>query len=602
MNTRRRFRLAALLLFGVAAAWALIVAASGGFVFRLGTVRISSRSPVNAGIAAFAAAAAAWALTTRDERRRASSIARAYVVEEHGLRRLLREPPRQLAPGVVVIVALAVVTFGLVKGSFVAGGADAYGYVSQADLWARGDLIVRQPFARDMTWPNAAATLAPLGYRPYRPAAHGTDIAPIYSPGVPMLMAAFKLVGGVNAVYWVVPLLGGLAVWATFVMGRRLAGPLVGGCAAVLLASSPPFLFELTAPASDVAATAWWALAFTGVLFDRPVMSFGAGVASGFAILTRPNLVPLAVVPGALLLRRALVARPAATARKNVLAYAGGSVPACIVVAIINWRLYGSPVASGYGKFSDLYDWSYVSANLMRYPRWLLETQTPLVLLALLAPFLLPALAPGDRERRPRAVAVGWLCAIAAMFLLYLFYIPFDEWWYLRFILPVYPLIFVLMSVAIAGLFSPVTRIAGRVGGLAIVVVVSLLAWHGVTYAVDRGVAAAWRAEQRYVETGAWISAHLPERAALLSMQHSGAARYYSGRITIRYDLIAPTDLDLVLEQLRRLGYQPYFVLDDWEEPIFRNRFQAHSALGRLDRMPIAAVHSARVRIYSAGR
>jgi asparagine N-glycosylation enzyme membrane subunit Stt3 len=48
-----------------------------------------------------------------------------------------------------------------------------------------------------------------------------------------MLMAVFKLIGGAKAVYLVVPLLGGLAVWATFLMGSRLAGAFVGACGAV---------------------------------------------------------------------------------------------------------------------------------------------------------------------------------------------------------------------------------------------------------------------------------------------------------------------------------------------------------------------------------
>jgi hypothetical protein len=34
-----------------------------------------------------------------------------------------------------------------------------------------------------------------------------------------------------------------------------------------------------------------------------------------------------------------------------------------------------------------------------------------------------------------------------------------------------------------------------------------------------------------------------------------------------------------VIQQLRRLGYEPYFMLDDGEEPIFRERFGGHSAL-----------------------
>jgi len=119
-----------------------------------------------------------------------------------------------------------------------------------------------------------------------------------------------------------------------------------------------------------------------------------------------------------------------------------------------------------------------------------------------------------------------------------------------------------------------------------------------VDYAVDRGAPSLWRAEQRYLTVGEYVASTLPDRAVLICMQHSGAARYYSGRITVRYDVMRPTDLDLVLAELRRLGYYPYLVLDDWEEPKFRERFKGQSALAALDWTPVAQLHSNQVRIY----
>jgi hypothetical protein len=282
-----------------------------------------------------------------------------------------------------------------------------------------------------------------------------------------------------------------------------------------------------------------------------------------------------------------------------VLLFAAGSIPACIAVALINWRLYGSPLASGYAPFAVLFNWSHVWPNLARYPRWLLETATPLVLLAPIAPFVLPAI-PAARldQTSPRTMAVVWLCFIATVFLSYLFYLPFDDWWYLRFLLPAYPPILVLSSVALVRLLTPFTRIAPDAKGFAAAAAVALVARHGVDYAVDRGAPNLWKAEQRYLIVGEYVAAALPERAALICMQHSGAARYYSGRITVRYDLMRPTDLDLVVEELRRLGYYPYLVLDDWEEAMFRDRFQGHSALAGLDWTPVAQLHSNQVRIY----
>jgi 4-amino-4-deoxy-L-arabinose transferase-like glycosyltransferase len=344
---------AALVLLAIAGVWALLVVATGGFAIHVGALRVSARRALNPSIAMLASAAAAWALATSAQRRRALAVVWTLSRGERGPLRVMRVPDT-LARFIAFTAAVGVMALGLVRGSFVAAGADAYGYASQADLWASGRLIVEQPFAREMTWPNAAETLAPLGYRPYRPAPHGTDIVPVYSPGLPMAMATFKLVAGPGARFLVVPLLAGLAVWATYLMGIRVGGPLVGAAGAVLLASSPSFMVELVSVSSDAPVTAWWALALTLLLSDRRLAAFGAGLATGLAILTRPNLILLATVPGGFLIWRALRERvgmapasgPAApltggnhTAR--ALLFAAGSIPGCLAVAGINWHLYG---------------------------------------------------------------------------------------------------------------------------------------------------------------------------------------------------------------------------------------------------------------------
>lgn len=547
----------------LAGSWALAVLLTGGLAFQLGSLHLSSRHALNPAILAVLSAVAAFKLATRDERR--------------------RDWPSLVSSTIAIGAAAAVVSFGLSKGLFVAAASDAYGYVSQADLWARADVIVQQPWSREMTWPNAANSLAPLGYRPHRLAPHGTDIVPIYSPGVPMLMAAFKLVGGARAVYYVVPLLGGLAVWITFLMGRRLAGPFVGAAAAVLFATSPTFLFEITAPASDVAATFWWSLALFALMFDSRSAAFGAGAATGMAILTRPNVAPLALVlatPAIVRIIRASSTEDRRHALRRLLWFVGGSLPACAFIGLLNRELYGSPLSSGYGSLGDLYAWSHGWTNLAHYARWLVETQTMVVVLAVAAPFVVP-----------RVTALLWLGGILAILGLYLFYLPFDDWWYLRFLMPMFPALFVLTSVVLLRVVT-----AGRV--LLAAVIIAALAWHGVSLAAERGASHVWEAEQRYAEAGAYVASALPERAALLSMQHSGSARFYSGRITVRYDFIGRNDLDRVLGDLRRLGYQPYFLLDEAEEADFRSRFSAGSSLGALDWAPTATIHRGSVRIY----
>ncbi len=287
-----------------------------------------------------------------------------------------------------------------------------------------------------------------------------------------------------------------------------------------------------------------------------------------------------------------------------MLLFAVGSVPACIAVALINRRLYGSAFATGYGPFESLYSWSFFWKNIARYPTWIVQTETVLVLLAFLAPFVLkPDRSGRDRERHPRTLAVVWLSFIALNLLSYLFYLPWEEWWYVRFLMPAYPPMLALTAATLWALTAPLERFRSGAQGLVAATIVAAVTWHGVSFSVERGAQLQWIAEQRYKTAGAYVAAALPDRAALICMQHSGSARFYSGRITVRYDIIEPSDLATVVSQLRQLGYVPYLLLDDWEEPQFRARFGGHTPLGRLDWSLIASLYHNSVHIYdTAGR
>src|SRR5262249_794882 len=187
----------------------------------------------------------------------------------------------------------AVLAAGLRWGAMVAGGADSYGYISQAALWHRGLPIVRQDVVGASPWPDPAETWAPLGYRP-SPHERGA-IVPIYPPGLPLLMALFQTIGGFCAAFLVVPISGALTVWLTFVLGRRVVGAAgVALWSAVLVSTSPVFLYQLMNAMSDVPVTAFWSLALVLAIIGRPLAS---GLAASIAIAIRPNLVVLAPVP-----------------------------------------------------------------------------------------------------------------------------------------------------------------------------------------------------------------------------------------------------------------------------------------------------------------
>jgi hypothetical protein len=585
--TRRRALLAAgIALAIVSAALSVAIAVGGGSTWRVGSIRISARDATNPAILAAGLVVVVWLAATRDERAAVSRTLRAWGSQ-----------PRQLARPVVVCLAVSVFLLGAIWGGRVAAGADASGYVTQADLWAHGRLIVEQPFAEQPAWPIAPAAVAPLGYRVRASPDHRADLVPTYSPGLPLTMALFEIIGGRAAVFFVVPLLAALAIWATFMLGRQVGGPLLGAGSAVLLAASPSFLFEVTSPTSDVPTTAWWTLALALVIRGERRTSLVAGLAASAAIVTRPNVVPIVMIPIAFLVWQAVRTRRPGTWHATVF-FVIGVLPGAALIGLLNWYWYGSPASSGYGDLDQIYSTQYLLPNLARYPIWFLRTQTPFVLLAFAAPLVLILDAREGLWRAPRRDVLVMLVSFAlAVFSCYLFYRPWDDWGYLRFLLPAYPAVLILVLAGLDVVVRPMYRWSVRLPAIVAVAAVVIVASVTVRFAVEQRLLQFWRDNQRYLKAGTYIAERLPENAVILAVEHSSSARFYSGRITARFDLLPEGGLDRLVGQLHDIGYHPYLLVDYWEEPSFSARFQT-SRLARLDWVPVATIVRGHTRIY----
>lgn len=565
-----------LLVAWTALLWAALVLLTGGFAFSVGGIRVSSQSPLNP-ILFGITFGAAWILAARDDR--------ALLVGD--LRTVA-------APALAWSLAVMVVAVGLKFGALVAGGSDAYGYVSQAEVWASGTFRFDEPLIREFAGRVDRDVFVPLGYRAVGET--GT-VVPMYPPGLPMVMAVFHRLAGREAVFYVVPLLAGLAILATYVIGTRLGGQTVGVGAAVLLAVSPSFLFQLTAaPMSDVPVTAWWAAVLALGLFNSPVAAFGSGLAVSVAILTRPNLAPLASIP---MIRATWEALRDRTGRRFAVAwaaaYAAGVIPGCLVIALLYSAWYGSPLKSGYGSLASLYQWQNALPNLARYPRWIVESETPLVLLAFAAPLLVSRVATKGRlAPRARAVTLSLIAFIAVVIASYLLYEAFNAWWFVRFMLPAFPPLLVLTMVSIVALslrLPPLPRV------LIPSALIAVMIWHGLTYAAAHDAFRA-RSERKYAAVAEYVSRRLPPNAAVLSMQHSGSIRYYAGRVTVRFDHIRPAQLESTLAALTESGYRPYILLEPWEVPQFRKHYTGYSPLSSLDWPPVTIMRGTDIRIY----
>jgi hypothetical protein len=308
------------------------------------------------------------------------------------------------------------------------------------------------------------------------------------------------------------------------------------------------------------------------------------------AILTRPNLVPLAAVLGAFYLWRAVRAGSddRGDTRAAVVLFSLAALPGCLTIAAINVYLYGSAVGSGYAPLHELYQWKHVPLNLDRYPRWLLQIHTPLVYVGLAAPFL-------AREK-----ARAWLL-LAFAGVVFLSYIPYgyfgyDDWGYLRFLLPGYPAVIVLGLVAGRELLR--RALPGRAAVVAAAAVLVVVAWQA-RLVHRHGLLRFWQVEQRYVTVGRYIATAMPRDAVYISALHAGSIRYYAGQPTINFNTLHPHALDDAVDALVAMGRRPYIVIEEGEEPLFKWRFDTYTDLGKLDWPP--SIHSREgplVRIY----
>jgi hypothetical protein len=553
----------------VAILWSVVIALSGGGTIVLAGIKVTSTNawrPLIAGLAAAALAVLVGGITRmRDDWRRLLG----RLTPAHGA------------------LALAVATMAVSLGgnSWTASGADSFAYVSQAALWRAGRIDAPVPLAADVPWPNAVATFSPFGYRPAPDGA--PSLVPVTTPGLPLLMAALQTIAGHCAAFVVTPVSGGALVILTFAIGTRVRSAAAGLIAAWLVATSPALLFMLMWPMTDVPAAACTALLIWLLLGRSSASAIAAGLTTGAGLLLRPNFFLIAAAAGLWLVLDGFLWSDGRARWRRALLFVIGVLPGALVMAWLNARWYGSPIASGYGTAGNLFAVSRLVTNVGRYGRWLVGT-SPLAIVgvaAIIVALGLPWTAPWGRR-------TAWLFALVAASAcsLYLLYEPYTAWWYLRFLLPAWPVVFVAASIAIDS-----ARRRSRPAA-AIVVAITLAAGvFGVWFARSHGVFAIGETERRYVSVARLVDTATEPTAVILTSEHSGTLRYYTGRVTLRFDVLDPAWLDRAIAWLVARGRHPYILLEDWEAPIFEARFRGASPLGDLAFPPIVAWQSARI-------
>jgi hypothetical protein len=549
-----RVRRTVLLLAGLALLWSLAVSLTGGFVLQILDAPISSRDAARPLLAALVFVA--FYVARYRQHWRSDIGALAYV----------RWP--QTIAGICTALALIV---GIHWGTFMGTGPDASGYVSEADLFAHGKLTVPAPeWAKEARWGNGVWSSAPVGYRP----GVTGDVVPTYPPGLPLMMAFFELVAGRDAVFYVVPLLGVVVVWASYMLGRYLCGAWAGAIAAMLMVSSPTFLKFVIQPMSDVAVTACWATALVFAWRGGATHAIVAGIAAAAALLVRPNLAPLAAFPAMLLwTTRGMRVRRLVTFGLAVL-------PAAIVIATLNSRWWGSPLRSSYGTLESLYSADRILPNVRQYVGWLVDTQTPLVFLGFAAPWFLSL----ERTERPRVLMLTVAYPIGVL-TMYATYLRFDDVSYLRFLLPAFPPMLAALG-AVCVEFVRKTRSAPIAAAAVAAVIASMTiqSWR----VADREGTFRYAVDERRFATAVDFANSLPANAILISNGYSGTLRFYSGRDILRWEVMLPNEVDAALADLRRRGHPLYLIGDGSEFAAFTALFSGRDIAANLEGRRVA--------------
>ncbi len=324
--------------------------------------------------------------------------------------------------------------------------------------------------------------------------------------------------------------------------------------ACAILAWNPVFVTYAKQPMSDVPATAWLTLAIVLAVQRQAVSAFGAGLAAGLAVITRPALLLAAATIPFLSL--------GGDARYRRFAIAGaGALLGVAVQMAVQTKLFGSPLSSGYGPAAGLFAWAHAPVNAVIFakqtwvafgPVWMVGVATGV------------AIAPPALRRR-------LLTVLAAVALPYLFYLPFDHWETLRFLLPGLAILSVLVA---AGFMQLARRMPVPVLVAAVPVFLAcVLAGRSEMLLRASSQWAIQSLESRYPLAGEWVNVNTPANSVVMANQHSGSLRWYGKRQTIRWDFLEPERLASTIADLQSHGAVVYVALEGDEVAMFDRKF-----------------------------
>jgi membrane protein YfhO len=465
---------------------------------------------------------------------------------------------------VVAVVGVLIYGYALVKSAVHAvGGSDTSGYLRLARSLLQGDIVQRVTELDLLGLPDEfIRNFIPLAYDP---GPQSGTMTPLYPVGMPLLMAAGALIGGwEHGPFLINPIAAALSLILIYLIGLELGLPRGFSIwAAIMLAASPTLIYLALQPMSDAMAMFWGLVAILGALRSRKRDSWAllAGAAFGMAFLIRPTNI-LLLIP----LLFSLRLKP-----KTILYFLLGGMPTAAIFLAYNAVVFGHPLATGYGRIGL---WRALGIGGFKerfdhYWYWIKVTMSPLPLLCWLAVTV-------DRkvEWRNRLMLLSWF---GAFFLFYCCYDDYNAWWYTRFLLPGYPAL-VLGVVLIARDLPELLRTwvsesnRARLKWVMLIIMAAVPLSHERRYINKLDVFSIGVAEEANQTSCLWADQRLPSKSLIVSMQMSGALKFYTGRPIVRWDAIAPGQWPEVKKRAAERGYQWYALLQPFEVEDARKR------------------------------
>lgn len=454
-----------------------------------------------------------------------------------------------------IIAVLGLVIYGYLMishASFAVGGSDSSGYASLGRLILQRNIV--QPVAEltQFGLPDDYRRLfIPLAYIPGQKP--GTMI-PVYPIGLPLHSAiAALLLGWEIGPFLLGPLAATLSLILIYLIGLELGlSRQLSMAGALMLAVSPTVIYMGVQPMSDVPAMCWALVTVFASLRSRKQARWGilAGFALGVAFLIRPANI-LLVIPVFLSLRLT----------PKVLLYFGlGGLPVAAVFFTYNAIAFNSPFQTGYGVFNiyPSFKVSYFSPRFSYYIYWLAMTMSPLVLLGWLGVII-------NREIswHQRALLFTWF---GAFLVFYCCYYDYEIWWYTRFLLPGFPALILgslLTARYLANLLKKFVSERHQAMIVPIITASLLITFIGfATYHIKLFNLFNIGPDQIiHKESCLWADRMVPKQAFMVSMEMSGALKFYTDRNIIRYDFLWPHQWLVLQKRAAEKGHSFYALL-----------------------------------------